>query len=44
MLSNQAKGGSCHTKKDLEELKSKIEFNWNENVKEFLIRYKKMQK
>lgn len=44
ILLDQVQGGSCHTKKDLEKLKSQIEFNWNENIKRFLMRYKTIQK
>lgn len=44
ILLDQAEGGSYHSKKELEELKSEIELNWNEHIKEFLIRFNKILK
>ncbi len=36
--------GSYHTKKDLDILKEKIEFDWDVNIAEFLCKYEKLSK
>ena len=39
VLKEQIGAGSFHTKKDFEILKESIEFDWNDNISEFLKRY-----
>lgn len=36
--------GTYHSMNDLKALQSKLDFSWNDNIKEFLIRYRKIQK
>lgn len=36
--------GTYHSMNDLKALQSKLDFSWNDNIKEFLIKYRKIQK
>lgn len=42
ILEEQAEGGSYHTKKDLERLMKLCPLSWDDNIADFLKRYKKM--
>lgn len=42
-LTEQAGKGSCHVKKELDMLKEKIKFSWNDNIGDFLRRYKNIE-
>lgn len=42
-LKEQQEIGSCHKKKDLEELQSKIAFRWSDNIADFLRRYQRLE-
>lgn len=43
ILKEQQGIGSYHTKKDLQLLQKKINFDWNDNIEEFLIKYRKIK-
>ena len=40
VLKEQSGGGSYHKRKELNMLKEKMKFDWNDNIAEFLYRYK----